>query len=188
MRTCALSTTACSAVVESKRALLGCNQLLAATITLLYLNPDPLVYCSICSWLDWTGLDGMGWIDRLNGMDMDGRDESIYRSQAGESDRALDVLETMERNGVQPDEVTYGTLMKACEGEGAFSIMRSLMDEMDQRGVWACEWVGGGGCARVRAFFWQRPPSPAGQRHKGVSISVSVSVSAGEKRKKGPCS
>lgn len=55
--------------------------------------------------------------------------------QSGESDRALDVLETMERNGVQPDEVTYGTLMKACEGEGAFSIMRSLMDEMDQRGA-----------------------------------------------------
>lgn len=61
-----------------------------------------------------------------------------YLLQAGESDRALDVLETMEKNGVQPDEVTYGTLMKACEGEGAFSIMRSLMDEMDQRGVYVC--------------------------------------------------
>lgn len=51
---------------------------------------------------------------------------------------ALDVLDTMEKNGVQPDKVTYGTLMKACDGEGAFSIMRSLMDEMDQRGVCSC--------------------------------------------------
>lgn len=55
--------------------------------------------------------------------------------QAGESDQALDVLEIMENNGVEPDAVTYGTLMKACEGEGAFSIMRSLMDEMDQKGA-----------------------------------------------------
>lgn len=56
---------------------------------------------------------------------------------------ALDVLDTMEKNGVQPDKVTYGTLMKACDGEGAFSIMRSLMDEMEQRGVYVCPCVRG---------------------------------------------
>ncbi|CAN0562054.1 unnamed protein product, partial [Laminaria digitata] len=54
--------------------------------------------------------------------------------QAGESDRALEVLETMRSNGVDPDEVTFGTLLTACEGENAFSTMRGLMDDMDKMG------------------------------------------------------
>lgn len=92
----------------------------------------------------------------------------------------MDVLETMERNGVQPDEVTYGTLMKACEGEGAFSIMRSLMDEMDQRGGWV------GACVSVcvRALIGSARPHSPGANEIQPSVSVSVSVSAAEGRKK----
>lgn len=87
--------------------------------------------------------------------------------QAGESDRALDVLEKMEKNGVQPDAVTYGTLMKACDGEGAFSIMRSLMDEMEQRGAHARACV----CAVCRVFV-VGPRVVKGQEHVGVGVGV----------------
>lgn len=40
----------------------------------------------------------------------------------------------MRENGVEPDAITYGTVLKACEGENALSSIRYLLDEMDSLG------------------------------------------------------
>lgn len=54
----------------------------------------------------------------------------------------------MRENAVDPDVVTYGTMLTACEGEDAFSTMRRLFDEMDAFGAYFF-WRGPGGRGRV---------------------------------------
>lgn len=57
-----------------------------------------------------------------------------WTQQAGESERALGVLDLMRENNVEPDEITFGTLLMACDGGDAYSSIKSLMDEMDNLG------------------------------------------------------
>ncbi|KAL0371557.1 UNVERIFIED_CONTAM: Pentatricopeptide repeat-containing protein, chloroplastic [Sesamum angustifolium] len=49
--------------------------------------------------------------------------------------RALEIFDEMLQNGVQPDRITYNSLLAVCSGAGLWESARSLFDEMVYKGI-----------------------------------------------------
>nr|GME14191.1 pentatricopeptide repeat-containing protein At2g31400, chloroplastic [Ipomoea batatas] len=60
---------------------------------------------------------------------------SAYAKSGADFKRALEIFDELLRNGVQPDRITYNSLLAVCSGAGLWETARRLFSEMIYRGI-----------------------------------------------------